>query len=791
MTFTVEQKSQLARLMATENIRVEHARLRTAMFDVENRVLYLPIWKDMSGMMYDLLCGHEVGHALYTPAAGWHDAVLDSTKSKNYKHFLNVVEDARIEKKIKRRFPGLSPSFRGAYDELLERDFFGIADRNINAMPFIDRLNIYTKSQYTKTDIRFSSEERDLLELVQNAETWQDTIFATDSVYAYSKSEQSQMQNSYSDLKIDGDELYEEDSDTSPDGDDFESDDSVEEEDTGAMTAGDSEESKESEEKIDSEKNGPSSESSEKEEDKKDESPTKNSKINRHKDSQLSHGDQSDIEPECATDEAYRENEKYLLDGVGKEYVYLTMPKPIMKDIVTPAKIVQKQLTEFWCTPKSVCNKTEQSKVWVDAFKKKNERYVSLLAKEFHMRKAAKAFSKSKLSDTGDIDIGKLSNYKFSDDIFRKVMLTPNGKSHGMMLLLDKSGSMSYNMPSSIEQILILALFCRKVNIPFCVYGFGDAYGSYLEDRFSENPNFKDDRNAQDLCFSAAKNQIRFSQVFLREYINSNMSGVDFSAALRNMIILGKSYERFRGGIFRRPKSESLGNTPLTQAIYACAPLMNDFRKKNNLDITSLVVIHDGDTDSNKDYFTSTVNSFSNNLMMRGINLKEKNFVIRDESIKYEYMLKNKEGTDFALQLVLDWFKKSTQSKVFGFFLIDQKPSQIRGAIMRRHCFEDGKSFGQLDAEASKDYSKRLQFQDTLQKLVNKCKEERYMSTNALGYDGFYIVLNDDPFNNESEDIDVIGKVTSSKLKSAFMKLSKKRQINRVLVSQFIQGIAV
>jgi hypothetical protein len=104
------------------------------------------------------------------------------------------------------------------------------------------------------------------------------------------------------------------------------------------------------------------------------------------------------------------------------------------------------------------------------------------LAKEFEMRKAAKAFSKSKLSDTGDIDVGKLAGYKFDDNIFRKVMLTPKGKNHGLVLLIDKSGSMSRNMAGSIEQILVLTMFCRKVNIPFVVYGFGDSSEAHIED---------------------------------------------------------------------------------------------------------------------------------------------------------------------------------------------------------------------------------------------------------------------------------------------------------------------
>ena len=69
-----ETKSMLAKLLASENITVEHGKYNTASFDVKNRVLRLPIWKEMSGNLYDLLVLHEVGHALFTPEEGMHDA---------------------------------------------------------------------------------------------------------------------------------------------------------------------------------------------------------------------------------------------------------------------------------------------------------------------------------------------------------------------------------------------------------------------------------------------------------------------------------------------------------------------------------------------------------------------------------------------------------------------------------------------------------------------------------------------------------------------------------------------
>ena len=133
-----EIKSQLAKLLATEDILVENRNIETAQFDVENRVLTLPMWKRASESVYDMLVGHEVGHALYTPNEwDWEDRVPQQ--------FVNVTEDARIEKLMKRRYPGLAKSFYKGYKELSDQDFFELGDRDIQDMNLADRINLYYK----------------------------------------------------------------------------------------------------------------------------------------------------------------------------------------------------------------------------------------------------------------------------------------------------------------------------------------------------------------------------------------------------------------------------------------------------------------------------------------------------------------------------------------------------------------------------------------------------------------------------------------------------------------------
>ena len=123
MNVNTEAKGTLAKLLATENITVEHRKVSTACFDVDKRLLILPIWKTASSAVYDLLVGHEVGHALYTPAEDFGNTPKD---------FVNVLEDVRIEKMIKVTYPGLRKSFYEGYNELWDQDFFGVKGEDIN-----------------------------------------------------------------------------------------------------------------------------------------------------------------------------------------------------------------------------------------------------------------------------------------------------------------------------------------------------------------------------------------------------------------------------------------------------------------------------------------------------------------------------------------------------------------------------------------------------------------------------------------------------------------------------------
>jgi len=147
--------STFARLLATENITVRHEKgAKTASFDMVGRVLTLPHWKVVDEHVYDMLVGHEVAHALFTDNTldpnGKYLKVcydIDNENPENAMPYFNIVEDARIERLIKDKFPGIRRDFIKGYRYLHETlNIFEIEDvQQVRNMMLADRLNLHFK----------------------------------------------------------------------------------------------------------------------------------------------------------------------------------------------------------------------------------------------------------------------------------------------------------------------------------------------------------------------------------------------------------------------------------------------------------------------------------------------------------------------------------------------------------------------------------------------------------------------------------------------------------------------
>ena len=182
-----KNKSQLAKLLATENIEVQENAVKTASFDVKNRVLTIPVLKEehKSLHVYDMLVGHEVSHALHTPADGWMNM---SDRSDEFRSFVNVIEDARIDKLIQKKYPGLTNDYLLGFKKMYKDNFFGTKGRKQSDYALIDKINMYFKSSKT-INFNFDKKENHFVKLVDACKSFKDVQELAEKILGYCKEE--------------------------------------------------------------------------------------------------------------------------------------------------------------------------------------------------------------------------------------------------------------------------------------------------------------------------------------------------------------------------------------------------------------------------------------------------------------------------------------------------------------------------------------------------------------------------------------------------------------------------
>lgn len=409
MTF-LTTRGMLAKLLATENLVVQHdPSASTAAFNTDTRVLKLPVLKTESEHIYNLFIAHEASHALHTPT-DWADHVPSDVPFD----FVNVVEDIRIEKLIQETYPGLRVDFSKGYDELDQDNFFGIADKDLSKMSFIDRLNLNAKLG-SRALIPFSPEEQTYVKAADDADTFDKVLLVAKMIAAFVKSKKE---------------------------------DKTEE--------------------VDSDNEQPNSQKQDGEGNDTTQGNKDNSGENEEQES-TEPGESFDQQPDETVSETQRqmdENLKDLADSSDahrNQIAYVNIPQVKYSELVVDIETYRTgnngEVDEF------LYGKFQD-------FLSQSKRDVTLMHQRFEMKKSADAFARQQENKTGVLNTNALHAYKISDDIFLRSQVTPDGKNHGMVMFLDWSGSMTDHLISTIKQLIILVQFCRKAQIPFDVYTF-------------------------------------------------------------------------------------------------------------------------------------------------------------------------------------------------------------------------------------------------------------------------------------------------------------------------------
>lgn len=711
---TSPNKSQLAKLLATENINITiDATMKTAAFDLKSRTMYLPNWEGVSSDVTDLLVGHETGHALFTSEEGWHGAL--ASKGMKFKGFLNVCEDARIEKKQKRKYPGLRKSFLKGYKELFEMDFFGVKDSVLSELLLIDRINLKCKLG-SLLNVPFTAEEKLLLAEVEGTETWEQVEAVAEKLFNYCKEEQEEKKK--------------------------EKEAKRKEEDTEDSFEFENEESDESEESEEEDNYSDSNEEDEEEEFE-----------NSNTETESSYGDDEEEEmeePESLTDKAFRKNEQSLAATQGFQTVEFPKVGNLDKIVVSSSKIremMAKMNVEAYTEGTAGNLKMKES---VRTFLARNKNAIDLYVKEFQMRKSAAAWKKARQSDTGDINPGKLAYYSLTDQVFKSRTIVPNGKNHGMMLLLDWSSSMAENFENSMEQVLILATVCKRISIPFEVLAFTN------REIFTR----WDDRNSYDQAgFSKEVKQIAVENVYLLQLLSSNMNASQYAKAFEVCLALGRSNtmtRRYYQGYSTRqivPHALSLGSTPLKPALLVVQKMLPEFQKKNRVDIMNLVIVTDGGCTSSFDSYYE--------LNEDGV-LKPK-YIETNCKLKYKNQYLSYRPSTIQQQ-ILSLIQSEMNVNIFGFFLL---PPRLTG--------RDYVSIWDL----AKDPNGMAVSLDVLKQQL---KEKKFFESYSKGYTRFFLIK-----NTEDHEVVLEKDASLAKIKSAFKKNVGDRKANRILASKFME----
>ena len=750
MSVSNSEKSILAKLLASENIRIEHQKVATAAFNLRDRALILPIWKEMSADLYDLLIGHEIGHALYTPAEGWHDAIEDG--GNGIKSFLNILEDARIERKVKDKYPGIRKNFYAGYKELFERNFFGVEGRDLNTLRFIDRVNLYYKVG-AFLNIQFSEDEKAILRRIDVLETWEDVSALATELYDLAKTEQTPEETAFNELM---DQLG------SMMGDEFDMD-SV----SSAPSEASAGESDDQSEEIDGTQDdqgqsGAESDNSDADAETSDDDSddTKGATEDQEQDSRKPDGSKGfqeepyyDENPIAETDEHFRNREDELIDDKSRPYVYgdLTIVKP--SDYVIPMnKVIDSIKITVRDGYNSVNSEDDATKVY-NEFRANNQKYINLMVQEFEMRRKASEFARATVAKTGRLDIDRLWAHKISEDLFARHTIMPNGKNHGMLLFLDMSGSMDMNMRGTIEQLVTLAMFARKVRIPLEVYGFVN--NQFAKGEFPEyNREFKDavEGKNNDL-------QIEDTNFFLYQFLDGSCSSAQFNNAVKKLLHLGQAYDNRRSygsnRNYQYPNHFGLGSTPLEESIIVARSIADQFRSKHRLEVLSTVFLTDGDGDNN--FKTKSHYHYgSSNLTIEDAKTR------KSVTAKYDSKTGSRNAYSKAL---LELYGQVTGSRVINFFIVGYSEKHTA-----RRMFADDLNF---DAKWKAEW----------------VKDRVFTLDNHGGFHNRFLVPGGKNLQIGVDSLQVDSDNTKQ-IFQAFKKMQNGKQANRVLLTKMIRAVA-
>ena len=732
MTLQHEIKSQLAKLLATEDLIVEHKQCQTAEFNVGTRVLTLPLWDRASNTVYDMLVGHEVGHALFTPDRNWYTEVQIPPQ------FVNIVEDVRIEKLMKRKYAGLAKSFYYGYEELNDDDFFGVDDEDLDSLILADRVNLHFKIG-NFVDIPFSDAEKEIVKVVDSCQTFDDVLNASKVLYDYcTKANQEAKEQ------------------VSQDGEGGEEDPDFQPQPQSGQDSEDSDEQNDEDQFEDSNQPVSKGEPEESDTEQPQKQPGK-------KNSNL----------DLKTVEALEDALKDLTNtNQTRETAYFELPKLRLDRVIVSNKEIHELCESEW-SENSDSYKERLERYGIDSsylqanrfeyadseyvkFKRNAQKEVNYLVKEFECRKAASSYARATTSRTGVLDTAKLHTYRYNEDLFKKISVVPDGKNHGLVFILDWSGSMAPVLLDTLKQLYNLLWFCKKVNIPFDVYAFTNNYP--LQTYHSDGTAAIARMPAYEAKEGVAHVEDHFS---LMNFFTSKVRGKELEEQMKHIFRIAIAHEDRYHCRYFVPNGLNLSGTPLNETMIALHEILPKFREENKVEKVQCVVLTDGEGSPLR-FHKNFQRSWETEPYLGTRHIERGTFLrCRKTGRTYAFTGGWYEQTDVYLQNLRDKF---SDVNFIGIRIVAPRDG---GAFIRRFTGSYG---------------------DVYEKLMKDWKKNKSCSIKNSGYHT-YFGLSSNALDNDAE-FEVKEDATKAQIRSAFKKSLNGKKMNKKILGEFIELVA-
>ena len=380
------------------------------------------------------------------------------------------------------------------------------------------------------------------------------------------------------------------------------------------------------------------------------------------------------------------------------------------------------------------------------------------------MKKSADSYARQATAKTGMLDTSKLHTYLYNEDIFKKVTTVPDGKNHGLVFILDWSGSMNGILEDTLKQLFQLVWFCKKVQIPYEVYAFtNDSWMLGMDDEQRREYGNYHRRQDHLLVKKWVENDFNIESSFrMVNVLSSTARTKDAEAQMLNLWLTVNAFKSWRYGClsFQQPREFHLSGTPLDEAIISSKVLVKELMKRSALQKCHVVILTDGEAHPPSYNVDRSKLHGDFNLDSRGTRNIGTHCMLRNKKSARTFQISY--GT--STQKLIECVKDDLPNVSFIAFRVVE-----RGAM--RYVYNQ---YG-------------FDTYDTYEEMREQVKKGN-LSLTMSSFDRFFMI----PQQHLSvdSDLEVKENATKGEVSRAFRKMFKNKKTNKFMLSEFAKVIA-